>query len=147
VSYGSVIQAQADYVLPPQKEKASCFSALDTVQLSNGEAKPFANVAIGDEILTLSQSGSLEYSPVLYLPHGPNDAPATVVELLLEGGRRSLRLTPDHLVAALRANECRSMASQTEAALATPGTFHGAICCLAQAQRLMLFLKLARVNR
>jgi hypothetical protein len=92
-----------------EEETASCFSARDTVQLRSGQVKSFDTLAVGDDILTLSEQGLLEYSEVVYLPHGHNKQQATFIELTLEGGRHSLRMTPDHLVGAVQAEDCARM--------------------------------------
>lgn len=92
-----------------KEKKASCFSARDTVQLRSGQVKPFETLAVGDDILTLSEQGLLEYSEVVYLPHGHNKQQATFIELTLEGGRHALRMTPDHLVGAVQAEDCARM--------------------------------------
>lgn len=84
-----------------------CFSARDRVSLRDGIFKSMAEVKVGDEIQTLNDQGHLEYSPVIYLPHGRNNIPAAFVEILLEDGKK-IRMTPDHLVPLL---DCRLRAS------------------------------------
>lgn len=55
---------------------------------------------MGDEVLSVSTSGAVGFSPVIALPHAANRVAATFVELVTEDGR-SLRLTPTHLIARL----------------------------------------------
>ena len=94
----------------PGYHGVGCFSRDDTVTLRGGSAKPLSRVQVGDEILTATSSGRLEYSPVIYLPHPVgNKHRATFLEFALNGSsipdyehhhtiKKSIRLTPDHLV-------------------------------------------------
>ena len=45
-----------------------------------------------------SSQGVLEYSPVIYLPHGPNQVLKSFVVLATQNGG-SIHMTPDHLIA------------------------------------------------
>ena len=65
--------------------------------MRGGASKRMADLVIGDEILTVSNHDTLEYSPVVYLPHGPNHVPATFIEVRTES-QAMLRVTADHLV-------------------------------------------------
>lgn len=74
-----------------------CFSSTDRVSLRGGGSKSMGEIEIGDEIQTLTSQGHLEYSPVVYLPHGRNDVQALFIDVLLEDGEK-IRMTPEHLV-------------------------------------------------
>lgn len=46
-----------------------------------GLSKRMADLAVGDEVLTLSQGNALEFSPVVYLPHVRNHVPSLFAEV------------------------------------------------------------------
>ena len=76
-----------------------CFSGDSTVQLRSGETKPFALLAVGDEILSTNAHGRHSFSEVIFLPHGSNRRPTVFARLETESGR-SVVATPDHLLVA-----------------------------------------------
>lgn len=93
---------------PSSSKGGSCFSADDAVTVPGGGQKRLADVALGDEVLTLSSESRLEFRPVLSLPHARgNTVPAAFIELQTAGGRR-VRMTSDHLVAAM---DCQAAAA------------------------------------
>lgn len=79
--------------------EATCFSGLDTVTLESGASKSFADVVIGDRILTADAEGELSFSDVVFLPHATNKELATFAELTTVSGK-SIKATKMHLVQA-----------------------------------------------
>ena len=86
---------------PPMKASKDppCFSGDSTVQLRSGETKPFALLAVGDEILSTNPHGRHSFSEVIFLPHGSNRRPTVFARLETESGR-SVVATPGHLLVA-----------------------------------------------
>lgn len=81
----------------PTQPPAACFAASESVTLRTGEARRIADVKVGDVILTSSQAGTLSFSTVIAVPHGPNLYPATFTSLTTSSGR-DIKLTADHLL-------------------------------------------------
>jgi len=76
---------------------ASCFSGVDKVTLESGAFKSFADVVIGDRILTADSTGALSFSDVVFLPHAANKELATFAELTTGSGK-SIKATKMHLL-------------------------------------------------
>jgi len=74
-----------------------CFSGDDTVTLESGLSVRFAELKVGDRILTADKIGNTDYSDVVFLPHGANNKPATFVEMTTSTGSK-LRATKSHLI-------------------------------------------------
>ena len=75
----------------------SCFSGKETVTLEDMSTKLISEVVVGDVILAATASGSLVYSPVVYIPHDKNTKRATFVNLIVSSAR-SIKMTPGHFV-------------------------------------------------
>lgn len=75
----------------------TCFSSIDTLTLETGRNATFDQLKIGDKILSSTRNGTLSFSPVVFLPHGPNNRATDFVEIRTSAGN-ALRMTPMHLV-------------------------------------------------
>uniref|UniRef100_A0A7R9U595 Hint domain-containing protein n=1 Tax=Pinguiococcus pyrenoidosus TaxID=172671 RepID=A0A7R9U595_9STRA len=80
-----------------------CFVESSVVLEKGGGEVQLRDLQIGDEVLTLSpETGKLDYSPVVALPHGSIDAhSAEVVTLRAGPADTELQATPGHLVYAV----------------------------------------------
>lgn len=91
----------ADYSIDDDDDDDSdddvCFSGDDTVTLESGLSVSFAELKVGDRILTADKTGNTDYSDVVFLPHGANNKPATFVEMTTSTGSK-LRATKSHLI-------------------------------------------------
>jgi hypothetical protein len=90
---------------------SSCFGAFDRVQMEGGELVAISSVKVGDKILSANKglTSEYEYSPVVYIPHRANHAPASFILLRTSSGRE-LRVTRDHL---LLASKCDSTSTSS----------------------------------
>uniref|UniRef100_A0A7R9YAS5 Hint domain-containing protein n=1 Tax=Pinguiococcus pyrenoidosus TaxID=172671 RepID=A0A7R9YAS5_9STRA len=81
----------------------ACFVESSVVLEKGGGEVQLRDLQIGDEVLTLSpETGKLDYSPVVALPHGSIDAhSAEVVTLRAGPADTELQATPGHLVYAV----------------------------------------------
>lgn len=91
------------------------------VLLESGEEVAIDSVKLGDRVLVSSAATNgertLEYSPVVAVPHKSNQMQATFIHLVATDGT-SIKLTPEHLILA---GKCGSTLSLTQAAAVTPG--------------------------
>jgi len=67
--------------------------------MQSGASKSFADVVIGDRILTANAEGTLSFADVVFLPHAANKEVATFAELTTESGK-SIKATKMHLLQA-----------------------------------------------
>jgi len=74
-----------------------CFSGDDVVTLESGQSMRFAEISVGDRILSADKAGNIHYSDVVFLPHEQNNKQATFVELNTSTGNK-LRATKNHLI-------------------------------------------------
>jgi len=65
--------------------------------MQSGASKSFADVVIGDRILTANAQGELSFSDVVFLPHAANKEVATFAELTTDSGK-SIKATKMHLL-------------------------------------------------
>lgn len=84
---------------PAPAAEATCFSGSDSVTMQSGASKSFAEVVIGDRILTANAQGELSFSDVVFLPHAANKEVATFAELTTVSGK-SIKATKMHLLQA-----------------------------------------------
>ena len=74
-----------------------CFSGSDLVQLPNGQWKTMSNVQPGDQVLTLTDAGRLDYAEImLFLDR--NDEETTAFVTIETEHNNSISLTPSHLI-------------------------------------------------
>jgi hypothetical protein len=80
-----------------ETSSTSCFHGNGAVQLESGPARRFADVKVGDRILTCNTCDSREdfsFSEVTKLPHATNNEPATFLTLTI--GEKTVDMTHDH---------------------------------------------------
>jgi hypothetical protein len=86
------------YYIPPHWcHCRTCFSGEETVTLESGESKPFAELSIGDSILSATREGTVSYSPVVFLPHGENKKSSKFVKVITEN-KKEIKMTRGHLI-------------------------------------------------
>ncbi len=83
--------------LEDREEGGECFSGMDTVVTESGQNVPIRDIRVGDKVLTSNQNGDLSYSPVVYIPHGPNDVNAEFVRIATDLDK-VLHVTKMHLL-------------------------------------------------
>ncbi len=83
--------------LDSREEGGECFSGMDTVTTETGQAVPIRDIRVGDKVLTSNQDGDLSFSPVVYVPHGPNDVNAEFVRIVTDLDK-VLHVTKMHLL-------------------------------------------------
>eukprot|EP00471_Norrisiella_sphaerica_P000003 CAMPEP_0184478192 /NCGR_PEP_ID=MMETSP0113_2-20130426/283_1 /TAXON_ID=91329 /ORGANISM="Norrisiella sphaerica, Strain BC52" /LENGTH=487 /DNA_ID=CAMNT_0026855891 /DNA_START=328 /DNA_END=1791 /DNA_ORIENTATION=+ len=86
-------------VTPKKDEENICFHGDSKVLLESGETKAMRDVKLGESVQVSSFDGSLSFSPVVFIPHRPNEREAMFVTLTTKKGR-SIRMTSGHLVMA-----------------------------------------------
>lgn len=74
-----------------------CFSGDDVVTLESGQSMRFAEISVGDRILSADKAGNTHYSDVVFLPHEQNNKQATFVEMSTSTGNK-LCATKNHLI-------------------------------------------------
>jgi hypothetical protein len=75
----------------------TCFSGEDTLTLESGGTRTMAELQIGDRILSVDREGNFGFSPVVFLPHTPNQTPTTFLEVTTVSGK-TVRMTKGHLL-------------------------------------------------
>ena len=80
--------------------RSACFASTERLTLENGATKAIADVKVGDRVLTVNaQTGTMVYSPVVYLPHGKNDD-QTIFTVVTTASGRDLKMTANHILPA-----------------------------------------------
>lgn len=80
-----------------------CFSKRDTLTLENGSSISFSDAKLGDRILVVSEDGlSFSFSEIIALPHQDDEEVATFFYQLTTASGRTVRVTPNHLVALVK---------------------------------------------
>jgi len=65
--------------------------------MESGETQTIASVRVGDRILAADAQGRTSFSPIVALPHKPNNLASTLSHITTEQGR-DIKLSADHLI-------------------------------------------------
>ncbi|XP_055044332.2 desert hedgehog protein [Misgurnus anguillicaudatus] len=78
-------------------EKGGCFSGSGLVRMAKGVQKPMSCLRPGDRVLSLSGSGDVVLSRVLFFLHRDVESKSTFLIFWTENGKQ-LSITPNHLI-------------------------------------------------
>jgi hypothetical protein len=76
---------------------AICFTGDSLLTLEDSTTKKFRDLQVGDMIMGADRYGNVSFSPVIFLPHKPNDIQRKFDEITTGGGS-SVRMTRNHLI-------------------------------------------------
>lgn len=75
-----------------------CFAGSETVTMESGDVKSIADIIAGDRVLAADASGKTMFSPVVYVPYGPNQDTALFAHITTKN--RDIKITMDHVLPA-----------------------------------------------
>jgi hypothetical protein len=81
----------------PTPTGAICFTGDSLLTLEDSTTKKFRDLQVGDMIMGADRYGNVSFSPVIFLPHKPNDIQRKFDEITTGGGS-SVRMTRNHLI-------------------------------------------------
>lgn len=76
---------------------AICFPGDALLTLEDGTPKAFRDLEVGDVVLSVDRRGNISLSPVVFLPHNPNNTPRQFDKIETASGKR-LAMTRNHLL-------------------------------------------------
>lgn len=76
----------------------SCFAGTETVIMESGEVKSISDIIAGENVLAADVTGKTMFSPVVYVPYGPNQDTALFAHIITKN--RDIKITMNHVLPA-----------------------------------------------